>query len=422
MVDKIENSDKIVVRIFLFGCYITTNALKFTYGSWMNMQNIFLLLFILLRPFYVRMSGHVQPADGLLMAYFLCTLVKDIKAHKLVSNLRRDVFLYVFLLSAIGINLIYFLYVPNKRFLMSSLYLLYMGIVVYSYHSGINRKLIDQIRYVLYAGIIIQFLMWAFGVGNVFYETWEEGATRYMGSFTDPNQLGFFVFIVITYAYLTKNRKVDYVLFPVSLVLGIYLVLLSKSLAVLLGISVLLALIVIRFLFEKCKINRIILASGLVLLTLGTVRYFTPSRDFSIENVEYTTVNRIRYKMHTLIYADGIQYVLRERAAEKILTYPEYFAYGAGEGNYERYYPDPVNEIHSSFINLFYSYGIIPFSFLVIWLYKGLRNINRTVVICLITILVESTFLVNYRQALFWITWLTMFYLCGSEESETVID
>ena len=146
-------------------------------------------------------------------------------------------------------------------------------------------------------------------------------------------------------------------------------------------------------------------------MTSGVGYYFWPSADFRLENVEYTTVNRIRYKLFKVIYADGIKDILRERAAEKILNYPEYFIYGAGEGNYERYYPEPVNEIHSSFVNLFFSYGIIPFTILMAWFKKRLKGLNVVSWICFISIMVETTFLVNYRQALFWIAWITLFYL-----------
>ena len=136
-----------------------------------------------------------------------------------------------------------------------------------------------------------------------------------------------------------------------------------------------------------------------------------PSKDFDLSQVEYTIVNRARYKIYNIIYADGLRDILRERAAEKVINYPEYFIYGAGEGFYERYYPEPINEIHSSFINLFFSYGLIPFSILLLWFKKRLGRLDGTSRICLITIMVESTFLVNYRQALFWLAWITIFYL-----------
>ena len=375
------------------------------------MTNILLLLFILIRPFYVRASGQVQPADGFLMLYFFCTVYRDFKAEVLVPNIKKNKLFYIFLVFAIMINAFYHKVVPDPRFLFSSLYLIYMGVVVYSYDSGINKGLIDKIRYILYGNLMIQFLIYSSGLGRLYYELWEEGATRYMGTFTDPNQFGFYKFIVLLFAYLTKHEKADTYLFPITSVMGIFLVIQSKSLAAFLGLAVLYTLALLRFIGEKFRVNKVILCVMLILTTTGVVYYFIPTSDFRIEDVEYNTVNRIRYKIYNVIYADGIKDILRERAAEKIINYPEYFIYGAGEGNYERYYPEPVNEIHSSFINLFFSYGLIPFAILMGWFKKRLKGLNAVSLVCFITILIESMFLVNYRQALFWVLWITLFYL-----------
>lgn len=375
------------------------------------MTNILLLLFILIRPFYVRASGQVQPADGFLMLYFFCTVYRDFKAEVLIPNIKKNKLFYIFLVLAIMINAFYHKVVPDPRFLFSSLYLVYMGVVVYSYDSGINKGLIDKIRYILYGNLMIQFLIYSSGLGRLYYELWEEGATRYMGTFTDPNQFGFYIFIVLLFAYLTKHEKADTYLFPITSVMGIFLVIQSKSLAAFLGLAVLYTLALLRFIGEKFRVNKVILCVMLILTTTGVVYYFIPTSDFRIEDVEYNTVNRIRYKIYNVIYADGIKDILRERAAEKIINYPEYFIYGAGEGNYERYYPEPVNEIHSSFINLFFSYGLIPFAILMGWFKKRLKGLNAVSLVCFITILIESMFLVNYRQALFWVLWITLFYL-----------
>ena len=381
------------------------------------MTNILLLLFILLRPFYVRASGQVQPADGFLMLYFFCTVYRDFKAEVLVPNIKKNKLFYIFLVFAIMINAFYHKVVPDPRFLFSSLYLIYMGVVVYSYDSGINKGLIDKIRYILYGNLMIQFLIYSSGLGRLYYELWEEGATRYMGTFTDPNQFGFYIFIVLLFAYLTKHENADTYLFPITSVMGIFLVIQSKSLAAFLGLAVLYTLALLRFIGEKFRVNKVILCVMLILTTTGVVYYFIPTSDFRIEDVEYNTVNRIRYKIYNVIYADGIKDILRERAAEKIINYPEYFIYGAGEGNYERYYPEPVNEIHSSFINLFFSYGLIPFAILMGWFKKRLKGLNAVSLVCFITILIESMFLVNYRQALFWVLWITLFYLNEPEKN-----
>ena len=349
------------------------------------MTNILLLLFILLRPFYVRASGQVQPADGFLMLYFFCTVYRDFKAEVLIPNIKKNKLFYIFLVLAIMINAFYHKVVPDPRFLFSSLYLVYMGVVVYSYDSGINKELIDKIRYILYANLVIQFLV--------------------------------YIFIVLLFAYLTKHEKVDTYLFPITSAMGIFLIIQSKSLAAFLGLAVLYTLALLRFISEKFRVNKVILCVMLILTTTGVVYYFIPTSDFRIEDVEYTTVNRIRYKIYNVIYADGIKDILRERAAEKIINYPEYFIYGAGEGNYERYYPEPVNEIHSSFINLFFSYGLIPFAILMGWFKKRLKGLNAVSLVCFITILIESMFLVNYRQALFWVLWITLFYLNEPEKN-----
>ena len=375
------------------------------------MTNILLLLFILLRPFYIRASGQVQPADCFLMLYFFCIAYRDFKTEVLIPNIKKNKLFYIFLVFAIMINGFYHKVVPDPRFIFSSLYLVYMGVVVYSYDSGINKGLIDKIRYILYGNLMIQFLIYSSGLGRLYYELWEEGATRYMGTFTDPNQFGFYIFIVLLFAYLTKHEKMDTYLFPITSVMGIFLIIQSKSLAAFLGLAVLYTLAFLRFIGEKFRVNKVILCAMLILTTAGVIHYFIPTSDFRIENVEYTTVNRIRYKIYNIIYADGIKDILRERAAEKIINYPEYFIYGAGEGNYERYYPEPVNEIHSSFINLFFSYGLIPFAILMGWFKKRLKGLNAVSLVCFITILIESMFLVNYRQALFWVLWITLFYL-----------
>ena len=382
------------------------------------MTDILLLLFILLRPFYFRLAGQVRPADALLMLYFFCRVYKDVKAEMFIPNIKKNKLLYIFLVFAIMINGFYHKVVADPKFVYSSLYLVYIAVTVYSYDSGLSQSLIDKIRYILYANLGIQFLIYCSGLGRVYHELWENGATRYMGSFTDPNQLGFYVFIILVFVYITKHEKIDSYLFPISMVTGIFLALQSKSLSALLGLFVLCVLAILRFVSEKLKLSKVALCIGLVLVTSGVGYYFWPSADFRLENVEYTTVNRIRYKLFKVIYADGVKDILRERAAEKILNYPEYFIYGAGEGNYERYYPEPVNEIHSSFINLFFSYGIIPFAILMAWFKKRLKGLNTVSWIGFTAILVESAFLVNYRQALFWIAWITLFYL--NEDKTTV--
>lgn len=187
------------------------------------MADILLLLFILLRPFYFRAAGQVQLADALLMLYFFCRVHKDVKTETFIPNIKKNKLLYIFLVFAIMINAFYHKVVPDPKFMYSSLYLVYIGITVYSYDSGVSQTLIDKIRCTLYANLGIQFLIYCSGLGRVYHELWENGATRYMGSFTDPNQLGFYVFIILVFIYITKHEKIDRYLFPISTAIGLFL-------------------------------------------------------------------------------------------------------------------------------------------------------------------------------------------------------
>ena len=51
------------------------------------------------------------------------------------------------------------------------------------------------------------------------------------------------------------------------------------------------------------------------------------------------------------------------------------------------------------------------------WFKKRLKGLNAVSLVCFITILIESMFLVNYRQALFWVLWITLFYLNEPEKN-----
>ena len=54
-------------------------------------MDIFALLFILLRPFYLQTSGQIQPSDGLLMVYFFSVVYKDICKQKLLLNFKKNI-------------------------------------------------------------------------------------------------------------------------------------------------------------------------------------------------------------------------------------------------------------------------------------------------------------------------------------------
>lgn len=87
----------------------------------------------------------------------------------------------------------------------------------------------------------------------------------------------------------------------------------------------------------------------------------------------------------------------------QLLSGPRYLLLGAGEGNFNRFLKAAQqNEIHCSFLNIWFSYGVIPTVLLLKWLWEKMRKISAVEWIIAGSLIVESFLLVNYRQPFFW--------------------
>lgn len=99
-----------------------------------------------------------------------------------------------------------------------------------------------------------------------------------------------------------------------------------------------------------------------------------------------------------------------------VALYPRYLLLGAGEGNFNRFLKAAQqNEIHCSFLNIWFSYGVIPTVLLLKWLWEKMRKISAVEWIIAGSLIVESFLLVNYRQPFFWM--ILFIWLYTAEES-----
>lgn len=153
----------------------------------------------------------------------------------------------------------------------------------------------------------------------------------------------------------------------------------------------------------------------MVLLAVGVYRIL-PGADFDVSQTSYTLFSRIQQKLWKL--ANGNFYdLLYDRSAERLVLEPQYLLYGAGEGFFERFIPydgfeqllSPgvfdvfhVNEIHSSFFDVWFSYGIIPAAVLVYWIVRNVIRCDRAQRAAVLALLAESFTLMNCRQPFFW--------------------
>lgn len=87
-----------------------------------------------------------------------------------------------------------------------------------------------------------------------------------------------------------------------------------------------------------------------------------------MKTVDYNMLTRIQEKIWKVAHG-GLLGLFLDRGMEKLVLYPQYLLYGAGEGGFDRFtLTSQINEIHCCLFSVLFCYGIIPTVFLLIWL------------------------------------------------------
>ena len=169
------------------------------------------------------------------MLCFLLLLYSRNRDKSLLPTLKQDVLLYLFLGFVIVINSIYGILNQNREFFKYSLFWLYNVCAIWAFRELYNLfgdRFLRQLNHVIKLNIITQLLIYLSGQGRFLHEYW--GAIRYMGTFNDPNQLAFFLFLMVMLAYLYACTVKDKT-FPIFYLLIIPVLLATKSTGILLG-------------------------------------------------------------------------------------------------------------------------------------------------------------------------------------------
>lgn len=344
------------------------------------------LLGILFKQFYLRKSGSLQIGDVFLVIPFVITILID---KKIYIN-KTDIDLWIFIFSAIIINCIYMLIYNIDDFLINSVQLLYVICIVYITRRYYNYFYFNKILLIGFKIIIItQLVIFLLGKGGYF-------SFRYMGTFNNPNQFAYYIVASLFFIYvidrIIKNKN-NFIWFVISF----YLIYLSYSTNMRAG----LLLFVFLYIFGNSKKNkplRLILVLSLTVIAIFILlNYDSINRYISITDGN----NRIINKLTTIFKSDNVLYnYLSDREMTRILTYPIGFLYGTGAGLYSRYGSN--YEIHSTFIAMAYYYGLIPFIFLVRWIYKNLSKSIIYLNYIYIPIIFIAFSIANQRQPFFW--------------------
>ena len=368
-------------------------------------------------------SGSIGIADLFFTASGLLTLCAVRKNSRKVLY-QEDFPWLIFLIFAIIINGVYFIWTLNRSFPLHTLYWIYSAFLIWTFRTLYSESFMNGLCWLCRINLIFQVLLLVSGRGRYFYETW--GGSRFVGTFNDPNQFAFFIFIMMLVLFMEYWRKAVYTAkarigFWGMFLVGVFLIVKAKSTGMSVGLLVFFAVLAWQFFWDKCchsKQKKVWWFGGaafLVLLAVG-VYLILPGADFDVSQTDYTLLSRIQQKIWKL--ANGNIYdLLYDRSAERLVLEPQYLLCGAGEGFFERFIPydgfeallSPgvfdvfhVNEIHSSFFDVWFSYGLIPTTFLVYWIGRNVIRCDRAQRAAVLALLAESFTLMNCRQPFFW--------------------
>lgn len=356
--------------------------------SW---PEVLIFLYFILKPFYISTSP-IQFADFLLLILFAyCVLHQREYMFSIHPHTKRAFLMWCCLTAYVCvINFVWFLHLNcnieeygTSRLLMSSLYFIYNGIAIYTVlltYLILGKRLYRVFMYSACFSVALQILM-----SVVLYDS---SVSRQVIAFSNPNQLGYYAIIMLTIGVLWGDylRTWQLLLFIIG---TLYLNFISLSKASIIAGVVLIAFCIIYrynnkgFFHWKNKV--FLIGSGIVcILALLLAGSF---------GEEASLLQRV-FDRITNMGREADSALGNGRGYNRIFEMGVNIFWGMGEGAYERFSVMTGNEVHSTYISLLTSYGIIG---LILWLLSMAEFLIRRNKVWFVLVSLSGV-------ALYWIT------------------
>lgn len=371
------------------------------------------LIFLVMKPFYLFPSGGLQLSDLFFIFSLLCYTI-IIRGGERIEIDWTDKWLLYFVCFVLAINVFYAVIYGESVFIKSSMYYVYNALIVVIFRIyASDAGFLWNVERVCKANLLIQLLIYVAGLGRNYT------ADRYMGTFNDPNQMAFFIFMsLITAVIITKIRHSKLNVFYHLLAIG--LIFQTSSTGMLLAITVFytvqIAITVTKVVLRTHSVN-FILASTVILMMAVL---FSSKIDDALGNlVDSPIISRVEEKLSrqgTDTYATSN---ITDRGIDKLVLYPEKTLFGAGEGLHYRFEQDnSVNEIHSTLFSILFYYGVVPALLFLVWCMKNIHALSIGNIAAVLALVIESITLLNQRQPLFWMFFVLLDILYRQEYAE----
>lgn len=373
-----------------------------------------------MKPFYWFSSGGLQIAD----VFFILSVglyVFFVKKGEKISIEKNDKWLLYFVVAIVVINLFYGVFHGESNFIRASLYYVYNLLVVLTFRTYAEEQasFLVNVARICKVNLVLQLLFYITGIGRYF------AASRYMGTFNDPNQMAFFVYISLMMAFLISRIRGETLSWMYHAI-AMALIFLTASAGMLMGMVIFYgfeALPKVKMLAQRQHSVRAILIGTAFLAAL--VLFSPKIGDYIADLSESSIVERAEEKLSRMGESEAGPSNIEERGIDRLYIYPEKLVYGAGEGYHERFERSYLSgEVHSTLLSILFYYGALPTAALLYWFYKNIGKLSASNMAVVFSLFLESLTLLNQRQSLFWMIFvlLNVLYKKQAADKETAVE
>jgi len=372
-------------------------------------------LFLILCPFYFFSSGQPQIADFILLiampAFFFQRKHKVIFKDKTIKYLKYFISIVIFVNLTHSAISVFTDIKTATDFILSMSYYIYNAFVFVIALLILKNSTLKQVNifyYTIIISLLIQTLLGALGITKGGFD--ETTMARSIIFFNNPNQLGYYVLLIYTLFVLISfyAKKSNLVVLLFVTLMCFYLSLLGGSRASMGGIFLLMFISI--FLQAKFSLTKILQVAFLLVILIALFIEMNPK---FIENKRYI------YEMRQ--DRDRNRYIseFEVRGYDRIIKYPEYIFFGAGEGQDSRFtIAYHQGELHSGIGVLLFCYGIFGLFFFMLFIKKITQDKKMLGFLILLPIGIYNLTHQGLRQSLLWITFALLYYICSFSKYE----
>ena len=335
------------------------------------------LIGVLTLQFYLYKSGTLQPSHIAFLVSLLIIVILQGFSKSLITN-KHFIRLVYFILITLFINTSFAITHFNFDFIMASSYYIFGIIVTYLIFFILMKSTYQNILVtLLFITLILLLVLWYFGYGNY------EFRPRYNGFFNDPNQMAHWALCTLVMIVLLndKNKLINYI----SLIMTMFIILLSLSRSGLLG------LFVVSFIIFLPNKKNIIIIFTIIFSCFIILYFFKFSESLIFENFDSLITRFIESDFGDQADARGYN---------RLFQYPEYLFFGSGQAEDYRFKSD--FEIHSTWMGILFYYGIFTLTYFIYILYKLFSNLNIFKIGIIMGPLIYGFSTFGLRTPIFW--------------------